>query len=323
MGAADGILLESGTNEVEMLEFALQDQSFGVNVLKIQAIEQFDPQRVTAVPLAHPSVVGSYGFRDAVVTLVDLGFELGIRDTAIVLDQPGSDGDAETRIVLVMEFNGLTTAFLVDGVNRIHRVSWESISALSPFLSACSSKFTGSLNIESREIMVVDMERVVVDVLPRAQQLHRVIDDSSIPCYARRATVPVLLAEDSGTIRETVRAELQRGNYQQVHAFANGSDALTALTAFAERAASERRPLTEYVGAVVTDIEMPQMDGLALCKTIKQTPGLCDLPVIMFSSLINEQIAAKCLSVHADATISKPQFNELVHLLDKHALACP
>ena len=183
--AKDGILLESGTNEVEILEFVLDDQHFGVNVLKIQAIEQFDPARVTRIQLAHPSVVGTLLFRDSCITLVDLTKEMNSApdreetvepeisravDTvttseledgtpAPVSEAASTSVDTETgessaKLVLVMEFNDMKTAFLVDGVNRIHRVSWESISPLSAFLSSTDSKFTGSLQIDGREILV-------------------------------------------------------------------------------------------------------------------------------------------------------------------------
>jgi len=351
MEARKGILLESGTNEVEMLEFDLAGQGFGVNVLKIQAIEQYDPEKVTRVQLAHPAVIGSYSFRDTVVTLVDLGRVLDLdgqgtapapRTDAAVAEavdlvvaatgevapavgvpggeaaEPAPASGAEFRIVLVMEFNGLITAFLADGVNRIHRVGWDAISALSPYLAAGSSKFTGSLHIDDREVLILDMERIVAEILPRSQNLFRVEQSPDHPLFARRADAVLILAEDSPTIRETVARELGRGNYVQLHACANGREALAAIEKLEDRARSEGRALTDLLQAVITDIEMPEMDGLALCRTLKQARGHADLPVIVFSSLINDQITRKCEAVAADATISKPQFGELISLLDRH-----
>jgi len=329
--ANDGILLESGTNEVEILEFKLGNQSFGVNVLKIQAIEQHDPARVTKVQLAHPSVVGTLLFRDNCITMIDLARELGFpagtdgagQDAAAADDEaPGGKAGAErggqSRLVLVMEFNQLKTAFLVDGVNRIHRVSWESFSPLSSFLSTTDSKFTGSLAIEEREILIVDMEKIVTEILPRGQFQFAVPPADDSPASRARAGRQIFLAEDSAIIRERVTQELGRGNYVQVRTFPNGRACIDEIGRLQQRAAAEERPVTDFLAAVISDIEMPAMDGLALCREIKQKRGLDALPVIMFSSLINEQIAAKCEAVGADAYISKPQFTQLVDLLDEH-----
>ena len=347
----NGILLESGTNEVEILEFELGGQPFGVNVLKIQAIEQYDPARVTQIQLSHEAVVGTLLFRDACITLVDLDKELETSDRPetvevaaideavdeIVGDGPEAEpadieefdeAPSETanprseggRLVLVMEFNNLKTAFLVDSVNRIHRVSWESITPLSPFLSNADTKFTGSLAIENREILLVDMEKVVTEILPRGQNQFAVEEDKENPRYARRAGVKVMLAEDSGVIREKLAHELTHGNYSDLELFADGKACLNRIQDLAEQARSEGKQLSDVVGALISDIEMPAMDGLALCRNIKENLGAADLPVIMFSSLINDQIARKCDAVGANAYVTKPQFTELVDLLDKFCL---
>jgi len=345
----DGILLESGTNEVEMLEFTLDGQGFGVNVLKVQAIEQFDPEKVTEIQLAHPAVIGTYNYRSGVITLVDLGKELAIhhRQAAILPpseaqavatvlaalpagsadrrprddEAPAQSADAiETRIVLVLEFNELTTGFLVDGVNRIHRVSWDAISSLSPFLASVATKFTGSLNIGGREILIVDMERIVAEILPRAARAFAVTEPDAADLRERRAAVPVFIAEDSVTIREVVASELRRGGYGQLRLFDNGETCYAAIREIAARAGREGRSVRELRGAVSSDIEMPQLDGMTLCRRTKTEPETRELPVILFSSLINEQIARKCESVRADAYISKPRFSELISMIDRHAL---
>ncbi len=351
--AKEGILLESGTNEVEILEFVLGGQSFGVNVLKIQAIEQFDPARVTQIQLAHPAVAGTLLFRENCITLVDLGTVMSQEEDlppaptggidhavqSVTTDELlqgtpdpvnredvgfglAADGKekAQADLVLVMEFNDLKTAFLVDGVNRIHRVSWESISPLSAFLSSEDSKFTGSLQIEGREVLLVDMEKVVTEILPGGMDAHRVPEAHGHPLAEARSRVPIFLAEDSSVIAAKVKAELTRGNYGDVRSFPNGKACFDEIVRLTNKAEAEGRPVSDFLGALISDIEMPMMDGLALCRNIKENLGLKDLPVIMFSSLINEQIARKCVDVGADDYISKPQFIRLVELLDTHCL---
>ncbi len=317
--ANEGILLESGTNEVEILEFTANGQNFGVNVLKIQAIEQHYPARVTHIQLSHPSIVGTLLFRDSCITLIDLSHEMVDDDPAAAADATGEgpQTDVEDKLVLVMEFNNLKTAFLVDGVNRIHRVSWESINPLSAFLNTPDSKFTGSLQIEDREILVVDMEKIVTEILPQEQQQFAVSADADAPNFADRSRKTIFLAEDSAVIREKVTQELGRGNYLQVRAFPNGRECHEEIM----RLAAQPGPISDHVDVLISDIEMPAMDGLALCRTIKSNPATADLPVIMFSSLINDQIAHKCDDVDADAYITKPQFTELVALLDRFCIS--
>jgi two-component system chemotaxis response regulator CheV len=320
--AKGSILLESGTNEVEVLEFILGGQSFGVNVLKIQAIEQYDPKRVTRIHLAHPSVIGTLRFREHCLTMIDLGKEIGADDhtdySAVEAGKPENGEGTAAKLVLVMEFNQLKTAFLVHGVNRIHRISWESINPMSPFLSSSDSKFTGSLQIEGREILLVDMEKIVAEILPRGQFQHSVSQVTDEVLASQRAARTILLAEDSAVLRKHVSEELQRGGYTSLRTFANGRECYDELTRLTAEADAAGRPISDSVAALISDIEMPAMDGLALCRWVKQTRQTQDMPVIMFSSLINDQIVSKCQAVGADAYISKPQFQQLVQLLDQH-----
>jgi len=318
----ESILLESGTNEVEILEFTLNGQNFGVNVLKIQAIEQHDPTRVTHIQLSHPSIVGTLLFRESCVTLVDLAREMAPdkdSDTAVdeavnaVAGPDTTPKETVNKLVLVMEFNDLKTAFLVDGVNRIYRVSWEDIKPMSAFLNTPDSKFTGSMQINDHEVLIVDMEKIVTEILPAAQTRFAVQTDDDSPHFTDRATKTVFLAEDSAVIRQKVTQELGRGNYTNVKTFANGRECLDEI----RRLVAQGGNITDFVDVLISDIEMPAMDGLALCRTIKSDHATRELPVIMFSSLINEQIAHKCDDVGADACITKPQFTELVALLDR------
>ncbi|PIE75936.1 chemotaxis protein CheV, partial [bacterium DOLJORAL78_65_58] len=181
------------------------------------------------------------------------------------------------------------------------------------------SKFTGSLKIEDREILIVDMEKVITEILPKGQDMFSVRREQG-PIAEERATVQVFLAEDSAVIRDKVKEELSRANYVNVRCFPNGFECYQAITQIHQQATTEGKSPAEYLGCVISDIEMPQMDGLAMCRNIKENLMMKDVPVIMFSSLINEQIARKCRDVGADAYITKPQFTMLVDLLDEHAL---
>ncbi len=331
--AKEGILLESGTNEVEILEFYLGRQSFGVNVLKIQAIELYDPQKVTAMPMAPSSMSGMLLFRDNTIPLIDLRQHLGVvaRLAEEELDLPPVDDaqqetadqgqQQERRIVLVTEFTNRVTAFIVDGVNRIHRLSWQDLGPMNPVFEPFKVEFTGSVNVEGREVLIVDMEKILADVLPR--EFHVVDEEDEGPEESRaedRSEVKIILAEDSSAIRAMLTKVLQQGNYRQIEFFDNGASAYEALRDIRARADQEGKPVSDYVNLVISDIEMPKMDGLALCKNIKTGLGMGSTPVMMFSSLINDQTEKKCKEVGADACISKPQFGQLIDMIDGFCL---
>jgi two-component system, chemotaxis family, chemotaxis protein CheV len=320
MAKKEGILLESGTNEVEILEFDLGGQGFGVNVLKIQAIEQYDVSRITKLETGNDSLLGVFLFRGHTVPLVDLGVELGIahvEDTdAAVAEAAGGIGRENHRIILVLEFNGAQTAFLVDGVNRIHRIGWDDLSPMSPVFQQYSAEFTGSVHIDETEILIVDMEKIVAELIPSTGQGFPAIESCNHPRKSERPEVKIVLAEDSGTIRRMLMNVLEKDGYTQVMDFDNGLSAHERIQEFIKLSQSEGRNLSDYVNVIITDIEMPQMDGLTFCRNVRQKLDGKQLPVLMFSSLINEQMARKCEGVGANGYISKPQFGRLVEMID-------
>lgn len=316
--AKDGILLESGTDEVEILEFVLGNQGFGVNVLKIQAIEQYDPERVTELPLGNPSIAGMFLFRNRTIPLIDLGVELGMRSPwAMEEPQEGADVEPEKRIVLITQFNRMTNAFLVDGVRRIHRVMWEDICPLSPVLTEHSSEFTGSLSIEDHEVLIVDMEKISGDFFESKDLLD--LGDGEVlhhPREQERPSIKIMMVEDSSTTRAFISGVLEKGNYTNLLVFDNGREAHKAIEKMKADADEQGKDITEFVNLVITDIEMPQMDGLTLCHHIKFALGLEDLPVILYSSLLKDRMTQRAKDVKATAYITKPQCVKLVEMVD-------
>jgi two-component system, chemotaxis family, chemotaxis protein CheV len=311
--AKEGILLESGTNEVEIIEFLLGGQSFGLNVTKVQAIEQYDAEKVTKLPMSHPSLAGMLLFRDTTVPLLDLGETLDIESAA------GSKGDLEERIVLIMEFNSITSAVIADGVDRIHRISWEDIHPLSKILPDTSSVFTGSVSIEGREVLIVDMEKIVSALLPAAALRIASKRTAAHPLSAERVNKKIFFAEDSNTIRQNIIEILGDEGYCDVTAFDNGRACYDAICDLKLQAESTGAELSDQIDIIITDIEMPQMDGLTLCRRCKNQLNT-RIPVVLFSSLINEQMARKCESVGADDYVSKPEIEKLIAILDRHCL---
>ena len=305
---ADTILLESGTNEVEILEFFLESQSFGINVAKISQILPFDKEKLTVVPNDDKAILGTLLWHGQTIPLIDL---------SIALNGKESTATDVRKIVLVTEFNGVINGFLTDGVSRIFRNSWDNISPLSNFLEKYSSTVTGSIKVDEREILLVDFEFVVAEIFPDTKMGYQDLGLEEIPQNNTRETKNIIFSEDSPFIRSTIIKLLTQSGYGQIKAFENGLDALNYIEESVGASKQENAPINKFVDLVISDIEMPKMDGLTLCRVIKKDLGLGKVPVIIFSSLVNEQMIQKCKEVGADGYTTKPQVNDLLQKMDK------
>lgn len=300
------ILLESGTNELEIVEFYIDEPNYrghyGVNVAKV--VEIIRMQAATAMPqMRHPAVMGAFPHRDGkVVPLVDLGRYL---DKDVV--KPNDDAK-----IIVTEFNNIVTGFVVSGVNRIHRLSWSEVEAPGAFLQNMSrNSITGVVRLEGRVVFLLDMESVVAELDPSlAIRLGKFNDRPELG----NRIFTVLHADDSGNVRNLVKTLLEKSGRFNVIQTASGEEAWEKLVALKRESIETQTPMRELLQAVISDIEMPRMDGLTLCKDIKDDPTMNYLPVALFSSLITERLEHKGASVGADAQFAKP---DLQHLSEK------
>jgi two-component system chemotaxis response regulator CheV len=299
-------LLKSGITEMELLAVLVDTQPFGMNVTKVQSIQQYDPKLVTKLPQPHPGVAGMFLYRNQTIPLLDLSQILGI--------EPTQDFDQE--IVVVTEFNNAVNSFKVQGVKRIYRLSWQELIPLDQIFDA-GACFTGSVHVDDTQILVLDLEHILADIFP-----DLILEEVTKEVLAQKETVPrdqieILFAEDSFTMRKRVTATLKNAGFSHITGFKNGHQALEAIQA------NYRDKSPEEIGrtVLITDIEMPKMDGLTLCRKIKQDPVLKDIHVVMFSSLINDQMIEKCKNVLAEEYVTKPETNQLIKILDKRC--CP
>lgn len=298
-GNQSDILLESGTNELEVLVFSLAGQCYGVNVAKVR--EVILPVKATASPDQPDAVMGMFNLRGKVLPLVDLRdyFEFETND---------NDGPDNRRII-VTEFNGQMGAFRVDAVQQIHRMSWQNMREV-PSIHAGANHFavTGVTEINGKLILMLDFESIV-DHIALNDQLHikQVENTRGVDRESKR----VYLAEDSPFVGKLMLNLLHNSGYTQAKLFRNGGLAWESLNELK----SKGEPLPELL---VSDIEMPQMDGLALTRHIKEDAALADIPVILFSSLITPDTLHKGAQVGALKQINKPQLSELVHLIDQY-----
>ncbi|WDP91129.1 MAG: chemotaxis protein CheV [Desulfobacter sp.] len=297
-----GILLESGTNEMELLTVLVEGQAFGMNVAKVQSIQQYDPEKVTPLPESPPGVSGMYLYRDQTIPLINLSEVLNIK----------AGHEAEREIIVVTEFNNSVNSFKVQGVKRIYRMSWTEFVPMDTMLET-QTCFTGSVHVEDTQILVLDLEQILADIFP-----DLIIEEVSEEVILQQNTISrdqiqIIFAEDSPLMRKSVMKSLKKTGFANIEEFLNGE------LAYAHIRAKYQNPTPEELRrtVLITDIEMPKMDGLTLCRQIKQDPVLQDIYVVIFSSLINRQMTAKCEKVKADNYVTKPETTELIKMLDK------
>jgi two-component system chemotaxis response regulator CheV len=234
------------------------------------------------------------------------------------------------KVVLVCEFNRCVNGFLVDGVNQIHRISWQNIQPMSTVIGRYRPRFTGSFNIDRREILIVDLEHIVAELDPEAGLSYHpaseevpvgaVGAESELSLEARRGQQRLFLAEDSAIIRDSIVRLLSVAGYTQVTSFVDGEGCYLEVMNLKRQLANGDNALGQIFDLLISDIEMPKMDGLTLCRRIKEDSLLKTIPVIMFSSLITEQMEHHCNQVGADGYMSKPQITELVTMIDSFLL---
>ena len=293
------ILLENGTNELEVLEFMLEGRHYGINVAKIREIIAY--QDVTPVPNAHPSIEGIFMPRDTMITAINLRNCLQLRDY--------EESEKASSLFIVTNFNKLDIAFHVDAVLGIHRVSWNNI--IKPGNTVSTSEdgvSTGIVKINGVLIIILDFEKIVTDINPETG-----LKLSEIEALGERTVrdTPILIAEDSPLLNKLIVNSLKQAGYTNLIHTENGRQAYDVI-----QQCKADGTLNEHVQCVISDIEMPEMDGHRLTKLIKEDEDTKHIPVVIFSSLVNEEMKRKGKALGADAQLSKPEIGNLVHIVD-------
>lgn len=289
------ILLENGTNELEVLEFTLGGNSYGINVAKIKEIITY--QTVTPVPNSHPSIEGIFMPRDTMITAIDLKNCLG-------------RGESEPRgLFIITNFNKLDLAFHVEEVRGIHRVSWRDIIKPDVTLSTTEeSVATGIIKKDGKLIIILDFEKIVTDINPETGLRISEITEMGT---RTRSDVPILIAEDSPLLNKLIVDCLKNAGYNNLIHTENGQKAYDVICQ-----CKADGTLKDHVRLIITDIEMPEMDGHRLTKLVKEDEVTSDIPIVIFSSLVNEDMKRKGVALGADAQLSKPEIGNLVRVVD-------
>ncbi|MGN7388481.1 chemotaxis protein [Sporosarcina sp. SAFN-015] len=301
MQKQDGILLESGTNELEIVEFQMGDNRYGINVIKVKEI--ILPTPITVIPHAHPSIEGIIQLRGAVLPVVNMEKVMGL---------PQTIGKNEGKYI-VAAFNKQEVVFHVHEVAQIHRVSWNQIEKPADLYTGDASQVIGVIKRENDMLLLLDFEKIVVDINPESGIQVEEVRKLGV---RDRSHKKILIAEDSALLRKLLNETLTEAGYGNIEFFENGKDAL----AFLKNLIVEGKKVSDEIQLIITDIEMPQMDGHHFTKRIRANNELAMLPVIIFSSLITDELKHKGISVGANDQVSKPEIAELVLKMDKYIL---
>lgn len=292
------ILLETGTNEIEIMEFTIDGNLFGINVAKVREIMMSAPVR--PMPHSHPAVEGIFKPRDIVITVVDLPKYLS-----------GQEEEKHPKdLFIVTNFNKMHIAFRVHTVVGISRISWTDIQKPDKTVSGGPDGVaTGIAQCGSNLVTILDFEKIVAEIAPQTSiQLSEVEDLGP----RERSDKPIWVAEDSILLSQMIRTALTKAGYTNLSMFANGAELWEQLETL--RGSDN---LCEQVALIITDLEMPQMDGHRLTKLIKDDSSLKQIPVIIFSSLITEEMRRKGKEVGADEQLSKPEIGHLISVIDQ------
>ena len=309
MGASQttNILLETGTNEVEILELFIEEEGYrgyyGVNVAKVLEIIPMPATIMRPPHMRDAFAAGIFNHRDKIVTLMDLSIWLGRR--RIETTQPK---------VIITEFNNMVTAFQVSGVTRIHRATWSDIRPLEGYMENMSDTITGVIELDNKLVFLLDLEKAISELNPNLAIANsdpaperRIADETYKP-------IKVFHADDSHVIRTSLKRRLEEAGVFTVESTINGDEAWTHLLEVKRKAAEAEVPIQRFVEIIISDIEMPGMDGYHLCKRIKDDPELKSIPVVLFSSLITEKLLHKGEAVGADGQFAKPDM-ELIQFM--------
>lgn len=296
------------TNDLKILEFQVDKElpngkiskgHYGINVLKVQRIINM-PENVVQIPSSHQSIMGIITIQDRSIPVIDLTKSLQREVPDIIPSK-----------VIITEFSGKLHGFAVHSVERIHNLDWKDVEHPPELVESEKVYTIGVVRLNDNVALLLDFEKIVADINPE----FGIKKDVVVDVNEDRLSKHVLIAEDSAFIRSAMKFTLTKAGYNIV-ATANGKEAFAKLEYYLKTADSSKKTLKDQVNLLIADMEMPQMDGRELIKKIKANPILQGIPIVIFSSLINEEDDRKVRDLGVNAIISKPEIKKLVEIVD-------
>lgn len=290
-----------GENRLELLMFRLAGrQLFALNVFKIQEVLQVPP--LTALPHSDPHIVGVTHLRDQTISVIDLSAAIGGRPLR----------DHENCNLIVTEYNRTVQAFLVGAVDRIVNLNWDII--LPPPKGSGRHHFLTAITRLNEEIVeILDVERVLAEIIPYETAVSESVVDQELVDYATTHDVQILMADDSSTAYRQASGTMKNIGIETIYR----QDGLKLLQFLKEETARGVDVPKQYL-MLITDAEMPEMDGYRLTLEIRSDPALQDLHIILHTSLSGNFNKAMVKKVGCDDFLSKFQPDELAEKVQSH-----
>ena len=290
------VTTEVGTNEWQVVVFYLGNQSFAINVDKTREILRWPGCR--EIPEADSAMIGITSVRGEILPMIDLRISLGIK----------SDISLEQSKVIIAEFNEVKLGFVVDAVERIYRINSEDLD------NTLTGSYLGQwvlyvIKRDSRNVLLLDYEAIVQKISPQ-YSIESKIFEASIKKVSEElgdlSLYRILVAEDSPLIRRQLEDVLYGAGFSNLKVVADGRIAHDLIIVEGE-----------HFDILITDVEMPRLDGLALTRKIRENEATKDIPIIVFSSIMAEDIKSKAASIGANYQITKPEIGMLVDYVVK------
>lgn len=300
----------AGTNKLEILLFSLgldqrtgRRETFGINVFKVREVMR--TPEITMAPDMPPSVEGMVSLRGQLVPVIDLA-----RYTGVITEN-------KPEIMVVSEYNGHTQGFLVETVDTILRLDWSSMRVPPDILTAqMGGLVTAVTELENgRLVMMLDVEKVLAETSGTGDT----IDESVVFKSAKLGDKTVYFADDSIVARRQIEMTLDAMGVHHMHAI-NGKRAWDDMQRLAQSAELQGRQVKDLVQLILTDVEMPEMDGYMLTKMIKGDPRFAGIPVIMHSSLSGLSNQKLGHSVGVDGYVPKFEPHKLSEMIAEYLL---
>lgn len=298
MHGGDNMALKADEKEdsLEIMEFQVGSNNYGINIAKVREIVKYtDP---TPSPDMHPCVEGILMLRGEAVPIIDLSKRLDTEKSC----------NSERDLFIITKFNNLVVGLHVHSISGIRKLAWSKIEKPDETITRYKNCIiTGIINESSKIVVLLDFEKIVADINPTTTiQVKDVKNEIS----EKLASKPIMIVDDSSMLNNLIRSCLEKAGFKNIVSKSNGKEAWDALFSY-----KGSKDVLSIVSCVITDIEMPLMDGLTLCKKIKDDHVLNKIPVVLFSSIIDESMMARGQESGADAQMSKPQINNLVSIL--------
>ena len=285
----------AGANRLELLLFHLRGrQQFGINVFKIKEVIQCPP--LTQLPESHGVVRGVANMRGMTIPILDLGAAIGRRP----LDS------LDESYIIVSEFNRKVQGFLVRCVDRIINLNWEDIHP-PPQSAGKNTYLTAVTRYDEAMIEIIDVEKVLSEVVGDNVLVSSEVLSNPTLVREEKRSPKILVADDSRVARKQIVQTLEQLGIEYITAN-DGAEAFMLLTEMAKAG-----PIVEQIDMLISDVEMPEMDGYTLAKTIRKTPGMEGLYVILHTSLSGGFNESMIKNVGADKFISKFSADELAN----------